>query len=520
MIASQVKRLDYFWAALSGALLVLSFPLVNLWLLAWFFLVPLLLCTRGKHGKDAFLLGAFAGVIAYLGLIYWIVVAVHRYGNIPLPLAIPVLLLLVIYLSLYWGAFAFFASHANEKGGWLVLAAFPALWVGLEYFRSFLLSGFPWVLVGYSQYLNTAFVQIADITGIYGVSFLLILINTLFFLWIVSWSERKRGPILGTIFTVALLALTFAYGYWKINAPLKTEKGLMVGVAQGNIPQDVKWDSAFQKRTLAIYRDLSLELKEQSPGLIVWPETAVPSYFPSGTELDDKVMDIVQETGTYLLVGGLSAKEKKKKVREVQEVMEVYNSAYLLSPQRRIIGRYDKMHLVPFGEYIPLSFRFPVLNKLVGVWNIEPGEKAVLFRLPRGRFGVLICFEVIFPELCRESVRQGADFMVTITNDAWFGKTSAPYQHLSQATFRAIENRVWLVRAANTGISAFVDPWGRIIKPSSLFTPAVLAEEITFKANTMTFYTRYGDFFAIACSLLGAVLIGYIVLKKQVIWLR
>jgi apolipoprotein N-acyltransferase len=520
MIASQVKRLDYFWAALSGALLVLSFPLVNLWPFAWLFLVPLLSCTRGKDGKDAFLLGAFAGVIAYLGLIYWVVVAVHRYGNIPLPLSIPILLLLVMYLSLYWGVFAFFASFAKEKREWIVLLAFPALWVGLEYLRSFLLSGFPWALVGYSQYLNTAFVQIADITGIYGVSFLLILINTLFFLWIVSWSEKKRGPILGTIFTVALLALTFAYGYWKMNTPLKTEKGLTVGVAQGNIPQDVKWDSAFQKRTLAIYRDLSLELKEQSPGLIVWPETAVPSYFPSGTELDDKVMDIVQETGTYLLVGGLSAKEKKKKVREVQEVMEVYNSAYLLSPQRRIIGRYDKMHLVPFGEYIPLSSRFPVLNKLVGVWNIEPGEKAVLFRLPRGRFGVLICFEVIFPELCRESVRQGADFMVTITNDAWFGKTSAPYQHLSQATFRAIENRVWLVRAANTGISAFVDPWGRIIKPSSLFTPAVLAEEITFKANTMTFYTRYGDFFAIACSLLGAVLIGYIVLKKQVIWLR
>ena len=520
MTSPQVKRLDYFWAALSGGLLVLSFPLVNLWPFAWFFLVPLLVCTRGKHGKDAFFLGAFAGVIAYLGLIYWVVVAVHRYGNIPLPLAIPILLLLVIYLSLYWGVFAFFASFAKDKGEWIVLLAIPAFWVGLEYLRSFLLSGFPWALVGYSQYLNTSFVQIADMTGIYGVSFLLILINTLLFLWIVAWSERKRGPIIGTIFTMALLALTFAYGYWKINAPLKTEKGLTVGVAQGNIPQDVKWDSAFQKRTLTIYRDLSLELKEQSPGLIVWPETAVPSYFPSGTELDDKVMDIAQETGTYLLVGALSAKEKKKVVREVKEVMEVYNSAYLLTPQRRISGRYDKMHLVPFGEYIPLSSRFPVLNKLAGVWNIEQGEKAVLFRLPRGRVGVLICFEGIFPELCREYVRQGANFMVTITNDAWFGQTSAPYHHLPQAPFRAIENRVWLVRAANTGISAFVDPWGRIIKPSNLFTPAVLAEEITFKANTMTFYTKYGDFFAIACSLLGVVLIGYIVLKKQVIWLR
>jgi apolipoprotein N-acyltransferase len=513
MSASRVKSLDYFWAALSGALLVLSFPLVNLWPLAWLFLVPLLWCTRGKHGKDAFILGALAGVVAYLGLIYWIIVAVHRYGNIPLPLAIPVLLLLVIYLSLYWAVFVFFASFVREKGEWIVLLTFPALWVGLEYLRNFLLSGFPWALLGYSQYLNTAFVQIADITGVYGVSYLLILINALFFLWIVSWAERKRGPISGTVFAVVLLALTFAYGYWKISAPLKTEKGLTVGVAQGNIPQDVKWDDAFQKKTLAVYRDLSLDLKEQSPELIVWPETALPSYFPSGTELDDKVMDIPRETGAYLLFGSLSAKKKKKEI-------QIYNSSYLLSPQGRIIGRYDKMHLVPFGEYVPLSSRFPILNTLAGIGNIQSGEEAVLLRLPRSKFGVLICFEVIFPELCRKFVRNGADFMVTITNDAWFGNTSAPYQHLSQATFRAIENRVWLVRAANTGISAFVDPWGRIRKASDLFTPAVLTGEIGFKANAVTFYTKYGDLFAICCSLLGAGLIGYLLLKKQVIWFR
>jgi apolipoprotein N-acyltransferase len=242
MTSSLLNRSDYFWAALSGALLVFSFPTANLWPVALFFLVPLLLCTRGKHGRDAFLLGTFAGVIAYLGLIYWVVVAVHRYGNIPLPLAIPILLLLVIYLSLYWGVFAFFASFAQEKGEWIVLLAFPALWVGLEYLRTFLLSGFPWVLVGYSQYLNTAFVQIADITGVYGVSFLLILINTLLFLWLVRWKEKKKAPIQGTIFTVFLIALTFAYGYWRLDNPVRAERGVMVGVAQGNIPQDVKFE--------------------------------------------------------------------------------------------------------------------------------------------------------------------------------------------------------------------------------------------------------------------------------------
>jgi apolipoprotein N-acyltransferase len=511
MISSQVQRIDYFWAALSGALLVLSFPVVNLWPLAFFFLVPLLLCIRGKKGKDAFFLGAFAGAIAYLGLIYWVVVAVHRYGNFPLPLAIPILLLLVLYLSLYWGAFAFFVSYVREKGEWITLLAVPALWVGLEYLRSFLLSGFPWALVGYSQYLNTLMVQIADITGVYGVSFLLILCNTLLFLWIVRWRGRNRVPLQSTIFTIVLVAVACAYGFWKLHTSVTATKGLTVGVAQGNIEQDVKWDKGFQKETLEIYEKLSTKLSKTSPHLIIWPETAVPAYFPSGTGLDKKVMAIPHRLNTYLLFGSLSSRKQDKEVK-------VYNSAYLISPRPRIVGRYDKMHLVPFGEYVPLSSFFPFFNSLVGIGNITPGEKLVVFQFPRGTFGTLICFEVIFPELCRKFVRNGADFMVTITNDAWFGRTSAPYQHLAQATFRSIENRIWLVRAANTGISAFVDPWGRIKTASGLFTREVLTEKIDLRGSKMTFYTHYGDVFAIFCSLLGICLIGYVVLRKQVVW--
>jgi apolipoprotein N-acyltransferase len=374
------------------------------------------------------------------------------------------------------------------------------------------LSGFPWALVGYSQYWNRLFIQIADITGVYGISFLIILINSLLFLWICRFWGRKEVPLLAsTIVTLALIALTYAYGYRQVYFPLKANQGLKVEVVQGNIAQDVKWDSTFQKETLKIYRGLSLQLKEQSPGLIVWPETAFPAYFPSGTELDAEVLAVPQEASTYLLFGSLSLKKKKK-------VFSVYNSAYLLSPQRRILGRYDKIHLVPFGEYVPLSSRFPFFSALAGIGNITPGKETVIFQLPRAQFGVLICFEVIFPELSREVVRKGADFMVTITNDAWFGRTSAPSQHLVQATFRSIENRIWLVRAANTGISAFVDPWGRIRRSSNLFIQEVLTEEIGFKARQRTFYTTHGDLFAKVCSLLGIILIGYVVLKRHVIW--
>lgn len=506
MISPQVKRQDYFWAAVSGALLALSFPYFDLWPLAWLFLVPLLLSTREKDGKAAFLLGTFAGIIAYLSLIYWIVIAVHRYGGIPLPLTIPILILLVLYLSLYWGAFTYLCSCFNERS-WVLILAFPTIWVGLEYLRSFFLSGFPWALLGYSQYLNIPLVQIADMVGVYGISFLLVLINTLLFLWFVRWKEGRGMPIKATIFTMALLALVLAYGSWKVFSPLPIEKAVKVGVVQGNIEQDIKWDKAFQRETLKIYRSLTFGLKRTSPQLIVWPETALPSYFPSGTELDGEVLAIPQQLKTYLLFGSLSCKKGDKE-------REIYNSAYLLSPDPSILDRYDKIHLVPFGEYIPLSSLFPIFSSLVGIGNISAGEEAVIFRLPEGKFGVLICFEVIFPELCREFVRKGAHFMVTITNDAWFGRTSAPYQHLAQATFRAIENRIWLVRAANTGISAFVDPWGRIRKASGLFTREVLTEEIELRSGGMTFYATHGDLFVIMCSLLGIGFTVYGLIKK------
>jgi apolipoprotein N-acyltransferase len=517
MKSHRAQSLHYFWAAVSGALLVVSFPNYSLWPVAFIFLVPLLLCAEGKSGRDAFFLGAFAGVFAYIGLIYWVIVAVHRYGNIPLPLAIPILFLLAIYLSLYWGGFTFLISFINAKSEWGMLLVTPVLWVGLEYVRSFLLSGFPWVLVGYTQYSNTLFIQLADITGVYGVSFLIILINTLLYLWLAPKKDgRKRAKKykalwIPSLCTLALVALTCTYGYWRVHYSFKTEKGIIVGVAQGNIPQDIKWDAAFKKRTMTIYDKLSLRLAEQSPGLIVWPETAFPDYFPSGTELDAEVMTIPQETGAYLLFGSLSEKGKGKR-------RAVYNSAYLISPQRQIIGQYDKIHLVPFGEYVPLSTHFPAFNALAGVGNIAAGKETVIFRLPRGRFGVLVCFEVIFPELCRANVRTGADFMLTITNDAWFGRTSAPLQHLTQVSFRAIENRVWFVRAANTGISAFIDPWGRIKKSSDLFTSEILADEIGFKTRALTFYTKHGDLFALACLSLALAFVIFLVIKRLIVW--
>ena len=223
------------------------------------------------------------------------------------------------------------------------------------------------------------------------------------------------------------------------------------------------------------------------------------------------ILKIAEETGAHLLFGSPSHDWVKGKVK-------YYNSAYLLSPQGKVVGKYDKIHLVPFGEYVPLSGLLFFLESLSGVGNLSPGKTVQNLHFPQGDFGVLICFEIIFPNLCRKFVKAGAQFLVTITNDAWFGRTSAPYQHLSMATFRAVENRVSIARAANTGISAFIDAKGEIRKRSDIFVRETLVGHINPKIEG-TFYTRYGDVFALVSSAIAFLLILLAYLKRILIFL-
>jgi apolipoprotein N-acyltransferase len=491
-----LKTKRYLLACFSGLLLCIIFPTFDLEMLAWVCLVPLLFAIQGESLLTSFYLGFTTGFVSFLGIIYWVIIAVHTYGRIHIVLSSLILVLLVAYLSLYTAVFAFLVNYIRRQTQWNMLVVAPFLWVALEYVRSFFLTGFPWATLGYSQYMNLPLIQGADITGVYGISFLILLVNAAVFDFISAIGRGERSsPLREGIIVLAILLVFFGYGVVQIKRVeniSSRQRKIKIGLVQGNIDQSIKWDEAYQGKTLRIYEKLSASLSGEKPSLIVWPETATPFFFQSEEKYRPRVIEVAEKTEAYLLFGSPSYRWSEGRA-------EYFNSAYLISPRKEVVGRYDKIHLVPFGEYAPLSEILSFLGSLSAVGNLSPGELIENLRFPPGEFGVLICFEIIFPNLCRKFVKKGADFLVTITNDAWFGRTSAPYQHLSMATFRAIENRVSIARAANTGISAFIDSKGEIKKRSGLFVEKALLGYISPRIGE-TFYTRYGDVFALASS--------------------
>ncbi len=497
---------DYLWALLSGILLVLSFPNpLNVLkvhfpfgILAWIALVPLLLCLEGKTPWESFRLGWVTGFVSFTGIVYWVIIAMNRYGGIPIPISVIVLVALALYLSLYVGSFAALLSLVRWKTGWTLHILAPPLWVALEYLRSILLTGFPWESLGYSQYLALPLIQIADTTGVYGVSFLVVLVNGLIAAGILKSSRTGRPPVRLILFVIVLIGAVLVYGSVRIGQEkqrISGQRPIKVAIVQGNIDQSVKWETDYQRETIEIYRTLTRGVAKGRPHLVIWPETAVPFFFPFDHPFSPVVRDIPSEIGAYLAFGSPFYDREGARIR-------YFNSAYLLSPDGEIRGRYDKIHLVPFGEYVPLSRFLPFIAPLVeSVGDIVSGSETrgtVVFSMPRGKFGVLICYEIIFPDLNRRFVKKGADFLVTITNDAWFGKTSAPFQHFSMATFRAVENRAFVARAANTGISGIITSTGRIAVESEIFSRQAVTGEVFLKGPE-TLYTRYGDVFAHAC---------------------
>lgn len=504
-----MKKKDILLSLFSAVLIILSFPDFDLEFLAWFAFVPLFYAIDGKTRLRAFFLGYVTGLISYLGILYWIIVAVHTYGNIPLILSGFVLLLLVGYLSLFTGTFAFLTRVVSLSSGIQTILIFPILWTALEYLRSFFLTGFPWANLGYSQYLNLPFIQMADITGPYGPSFVILLVNATLF-WVVRQWINRTFPVREVVVSLLVLLISMIYGYTRmrtIDQQMLQQPSLKVALTQGNIDQSIKWDESFQKETLKIYERLSLKVAEQHPDLIIWPETATPFFFQQAKEYQPMLLDIPNKTNAYLLFGSPSFKVERGKVNH-------YNSAYLASPSKEIIGRYDKIHLVPYGEYVPLGEILPLGSLGEGIGNFKSGKEIYNFSIPQGKFGVLICFEIIFPDLCRRFVKQGADFLVTITNDAWFGRTSAPYQHFTIAVFRAVENRVFIARAANTGITGFIDPRGKILQQAGIFTEEAMNGTIHL-SKKKTFYTLYGDLFAWVCSALALLLLGNALHQKR-----
>lgn len=424
-----MNKKDIFLAALSGVLLALAFPLFDIEPLAWISLVPLLFSIKGKNQLQSIYLGITAGLVFHLILLYWIPVPITIYGKLPLPAGILLLLLLASYLSLYTATFALLVTFFRIRMGLPLVLSAPVVWVSLELLMTYFFTGFPWGLLGYSQYLNLPVIQIADVTGVYGISFVIVAVNAGIYRAIERYLDGLSFRDGRSIWVALFVLLTaIGYGYWRpeqLEAEARNALPLRVGIVQGNIDQDQKWDPEYQRQTVDTYLALSKKVSEGGVDLIVWPETAVPLYFQKDETYKPEILKAAKEMNTYILFGSPAYNRDGEDVR-------YYNSSFMVSPDMKVVGRYDKMHLVPFGEYVPLKRLLFFVDKLAeGIGDFSAGDGVKTLKMDRTEIGTLICYEGIFPNLSRRSVKEGANLFVNITNDAWFGRTSAPYQHLS-----------------------------------------------------------------------------------------
>lgn len=479
-------------SAVSGLLLAAAFPRPDLYLLAWVGLIPLLLVMK----KRPFAAGLTCGLVFFGVVLYWLNLVMTTYGGLNLLFSLIAYLLLLSYLACFFAIACWLTCVFEKQFKLPYLLTFPILWVALEYLRSIVLTGFPWALLGYSQHNFSAAIQSADVTGVYGVSLLLVAVNCAL-AWIIS-APRNRLAWLGVGGTLLISISHFGYGFWRDSQPLdQRQDQLQVALIQGNIDQSIKWSPGQRQATIDKYSQLSAQAAASNPDLLIWPEAATPFFLQEKMSLADQVRQVPVRQNRYLLVGSPA-------YQRLGDDFNYYNSAYLFSPSGEELGRSDKIHLVPFGEYVPFGELLSFINKLVvGVGDFTPGTVTPL-PLNGHSLGVLICYEVIFPELARDYVRQGSSLLVNLTNDAWFGRSSAPYQHLAMARFRAIENRIWLARAANTGISALISPSGAVTISGPLFEGLQLSGAVGLGSEP-TFYTRFGDLFAQACLLLSCV---------------
>ncbi|MFH0828152.1 MAG: apolipoprotein N-acyltransferase [Candidatus Omnitrophota bacterium] len=517
------SRKDLFLTVLSAILLALSFPRFNLEFLAWFAFIPLFFAAENASLRKAFFLFFICGLVFWAVTIWWLI---H--------VTLPGTIFLILYLALFFGIFGFILNAVRRTQYAVRLFFIPAIWVLLEYARGHLLTGFPWALLGYSQYLNLPFIQIADIFGAWGVSFAVMMVNAAVYSVIGCWLSGL-GKIKGNggarclisgkktiayeVIKIALLPVLvilciLSYGFYKLNRMPITgaREPVKVSVIQGNIARDLEWFAASHEDIVNKYRLLSLLALKEKPDLIVWPEAALPGILEEESVNLEKVRELSMQSGVPFLFGSVTNRGDA-----------YYNSALLVSGKGEVAGWYDKLHLVPFGEYIPLRNIFPFLQSIVPIGDETPGSEYTVFSIGQGlrpKFSVLICFEDVFPELSRQFRKKGAQILINITNDSWFKDTFAPYQHFQASVFRAVENRIYILRSANTGISGFISPEGKIISlvkddfGREVFVDGYKTEKIFVGQEAQSFYTRFGDLAIISlCALI--TLITLVTLKRK-----
>jgi apolipoprotein N-acyltransferase len=500
-------------AALSGGLLALCFPIPGFSWLVWFALLPLLVACRKTTTIPGFVCGFTCGAIFFGISFSW---ALQADAYRPLHHAI-----LHTYLGCYIGVFGLLYGLIGRKSGDTAgLLTAPFIWTVIEYARSNLgFLSYPTTLLGHSQYQTVAVTQIAAFAGVYGVSFLIVLVNSGLTALIFMAASRFRAgsahpsrpsqphgirAVSGLSFLA--IAATTCYGIW-ISQQEFEGTPVKISILQGNISQELKWDPRHAAKIMETYERLSRAAAEQDPKIIIWPESATPGSVNGNARLRQRVQNIADTTNTFLLLGSSYA-QKFKESKKIE--VAYHNSAFLIAPQnRQRIQRYDKIRLLPFGEYLP--YREWVPWHWIGIQALRgflPGKDFTIFKIEDLHFAVNICWETIFPSVTRAFVKRGAQFVVNLSNLAWFGKSAGPYQALSINVFRAIENGVFLVRSANTGVSCIIDPHGRITgrvrneQGEDRFVEGILTGYV-IPLESKTLYTRFGDWW-VALSLVVA----------------
>jgi apolipoprotein N-acyltransferase len=497
-------------AVASGLAIGLAFPKFDYGLLAWIAFVPLFYVLEGESLRRVFGWAWLQGFASYIGSLYWIPIPLHDFADVQMGLAILPMLLLAGIVAIDTAAAIWAGEFAARRTRLPAVLTMPIAWTAVEWVRTYFPIGFPWNLVGYTAYRNLELIQFAEFTGVYGVSALIVFFNAVVYLVIFRRGTPRLQTISLSTLTVMMVALV-AFGAWRI-ANLKNAPGngtLKVAMVQANIPQSLKWDPKFLPESYQVYQEETTNAAKRGVDLIVWPEAAAAFLFqpddryPAALAEDaayrQKLLTLASSTGVPILFGAPALAQRDGQ-------LGFYNRAYLVSAKGEVVAHYDKMQLVPFGEYVPArSILGFFVNRVVkGLGDMVPGDQQTLFSVKGAKLGVLICYESIFPDFTRREVKLGANVLVNITNDAWYGESSAPFQVLAMAAMRSVETKVPMVRTANTGISALIEPSGRITNRTPLFKRGTEIVDVSFRP-VQTVYTMVGDLFAEICFILTMI---------------
>jgi apolipoprotein N-acyltransferase len=520
--------MDYGLALLSGVLLALSFPKFGHPAFAWIALVPLFIAlagwrrvghARGRALNDgaalglssgegqgvtsqrAFMLGLVTGITYFVGTTYWTGEVLQQFGGVPVALALLAMLLLALYLALFPALTALMVAYLVRGAGRRALFLAPAVWVATEYLRGYLLGGFPWVPLGNSQVTVLPVAQLASVFGVYGVSALVAFVSASLAYAALS---AGRARLVGFGMAALVVVAVAVWGVLRISDGSLTREGtpLRVGLIQGNIAQEDKWNAREARRIFTTYIAMTRDAVRRGAEFVIWPESSTPFMFEEDHVGETAVRDLARELRVPILFGS-------DQVDRRGDVIRLYNAAFLITPEGETGGVYRKIHLVPFGEYIPfknlLYFVSPLVERLA---DFAPGTSMVMLPVGSHQVNTAICYEVVYPSLIREAVLGGSQLLTTITNDGWYGYSSAPYQHFELASMRAIEQGRYLVRAANTGITGIVDPYGHVVQRSAIFEQVGLVGEARVLTGR-TIYAAIGDVAAyVSIALTVVALVG------------